>query len=64
MHVEGTVTLHIVIQPDGSVSDTHIESGHALLAPAAQEAVRRWRYSASDESTEINVAIDFSINAH
>ena len=45
MHVGGKVVLLVTIQPDGTVSGTKVESGHALLAPAAQDAVSRWRFA-------------------
>lgn len=62
MHVSGTVVLHLVIQPDGSVSDAKVESGHALLGPAAQEAVKRWKFEPSSETSDLTVDVNFSAN--
>ena len=62
MHVSGTVVVHLTVQPDGSVSDTKVESGHALLSPAAQEAVRRWRFEPASETTDLTVDVNFSGN--
>ena len=42
--VEGTVVLMAVIGKDGSVEDVRVESGLPLLAQAAIDAVRQWRY--------------------
>jgi periplasmic protein TonB len=42
--VQGTVVLQAVIGKDGAVHDLQVISGHPLLAPAAIEAVRQWRY--------------------
>ena len=61
MRVAGIVTIHIVIQPDGTVSATRIASGHALLTSAAQTAVRHWRYSPSTEVSETDVQISFNL---
>jgi TonB family protein len=44
-HVEGAVTLRGVIAIDGRIASLAIESGNPLLAPAALEAVRQWRYA-------------------
>jgi protein TonB len=44
MRLEGTVRLHAIIGIDGAVRDLEVESGHPLLAKAAWEAVRQWRY--------------------
>jgi len=43
--VHGTVVLDCTIDPAGNVVDIRVISGHPLLAPAAVEAVGRWRYS-------------------
>ncbi len=60
MHVSGTVVLHLVVAPDGSVSDAKVESGHALLGPAAQEAVKRWKFEPSSDISDLTVDVNFS----
>jgi TonB family protein len=60
MHVSGTVVVHLVIAPDGSVSDAKVESGHALLGPAAQEAVKRWKFEPSSDTSDLTVDVNFS----
>jgi len=42
--VQGDVTLHVLIQKDGSVKVLDTLSGDPLLIPAAKEAVSQWRY--------------------
>lgn len=44
IRLEGTVRLHAIVGRDGVVRDLELLSGHALLAPAALDAVRQWRY--------------------
>ena len=61
MHVGGKVVLLVEIQPDGSVSDTKVESGHALLAPAAQYAVRKWKFAPNPSASESEVEVNFNI---
>jgi TonB family protein len=60
MHVSGKVVLLVTIQPDGKVSATKVQSGHALLAPAAQDAVSRWRFAPGPEASESEIDINFS----
>ena len=60
MHVSGKVVLLVTIQPDGKVSATKVESGHALLAPAAQEAVSRWRFAPDTDTSESEVEVNFN----
>jgi TonB family protein len=59
MHVTGKVVLLVTIQPDGKVSSTKVESGHALLAPAAQDAVSHWRFASSPETSEAEIDVNF-----
>jgi protein TonB len=42
--IEGTVKLQAVIGKDGSVDQVEVLSGHPVLAQAAQEAVKQWKY--------------------
>jgi TonB family protein len=42
--IQGTVVLNIVINKSGEVRDVQLYSGHPMLAPAAIEAVKQWRY--------------------
>jgi TonB family protein len=60
MHVSGKVVLLVTIQADGKVSGTKVESGHALLAPAAQDAVSRWRFAPGAEASESEVDVNFT----
>ncbi len=61
MHVGGKVVLLVQIQADGTVSDTKVESGHALLTSAAQDAVKRWRFAPNPEPSESEVEVNFTI---
>jgi protein TonB len=45
--VQGTVVIDCVIGEDGRVSAVTVLRGHPLLDPAAEEAVRQWRYTAT-----------------
>jgi TonB family protein len=54
-HIEGTVTLRVQVDGDGSVARVEPVSGPRLLIPAAVEAVRQWQFSAKPIETEIQV---------
>src|SRR5208337_1238881 len=43
-HRSGTVVLEVQVAEDGSVSSIRALTGDTLLAAAAAEAVRTWRY--------------------
>jgi protein TonB len=44
MHVQGTVKLDAVIDKEGNVTNAKVLKGDAVLARAALDAVRQWRY--------------------
>jgi TonB family protein len=60
MALEGSVKLEVVVEADGSVKSVDIKGGHPVLAQAAANTVRRWRWEpAAHESREV-VEIKFS----
>src|SRR5271165_6579040 len=63
--VEGTVVLMAVIGTDGSVQDVRVESGLPLLAQAAIDAVKQWRYKPyliNGEPVEVDSRITINFN--
>jgi protein TonB len=59
--ISGTVKLEAVIATDGSVQALKVTGGHPLLAPAAVEAVRQWRYqptTLNGDPVEVTLVID------
>ncbi len=45
--IEGPVVLHAVVTLDGTLQDLTVVSGNPILADAALDAVRQWRYQPS-----------------
>jgi protein TonB len=43
-HIRGTVVLTAIVDKDGRIQNLQLVSGHPILAPAAIEAVKQWRY--------------------
>jgi periplasmic protein TonB len=63
--IEGTVVLMAVIGKDGTVRDVRVESGLPLLAQAAIEAVKQWRYRPyllNGQPVEIDSQITINFN--
>ena len=46
-HIQGVVTLEVQIGTDGAVHNITVVEGDAVLADAAVQAVRQWRYQPS-----------------
>jgi protein TonB len=44
MHVQGAVILDATISREGNISNLKLVKGDQVLAHAAIEAVRQWRY--------------------
>jgi protein TonB len=44
-HMEGEVQVELTIDRNGTVRSARALSGNAILAQAAEEAVRQWKYS-------------------
>jgi TonB family protein len=62
--IAGIVRASIVIDETGGVKDIKLISGHPMLAPAALQAIRKWRYKpfeaegkVSAVQTEVEVSI-------
>ena len=53
MGLSGTVRVEALVSPDGRVKAVDVKGGHPVLAQAAVNTVRKWRWEpASHESRE------------
>jgi periplasmic protein TonB len=62
--IQDTVIVKIVINKFGNVQSLELLKGHPLLAPAAFEAVRQWKYrpylsNGEAKEVETNVQMNF-----
>ncbi len=62
MHIAGTVKVEIVITPAGAVKSTKILGGHPLLAAAAEEAAKKWKFESGAGETTETLIFDFKPN--
>lgn len=65
--IQGAVVLEAVIGKDGTMQRLQVISGHPMLAPAAVEAVRQWRYRPyilNGEAIEVEtqITVNFILN--
>ena len=62
MNITGTVKVEVVVAPNGSVKEAKVVGGHPVLANAALDAVRKWRFEpAASESSGV---VDFKFEPH
>jgi protein TonB len=61
--VQGMVVIQAVIGKDGTIQNLRVVSGHPMLAQAALEAVKQWRYKPYYLNGE-PVDVDTTINVN
>lgn len=59
LNLEGTVKLQVTVAPDGAVKHSEVLGGNPVLAKAAQDAVRKWRWVAAPQETKEQVQLIF-----
>jgi len=57
--IGGTVRLKVFIKPDGSVRDTEVLGGSAILAESAQKSVSQWKFSPGNSETIMEISVVF-----
>jgi len=67
--IQGSVVLKAEIDKNGSVEDLILVSGHPLLAPAAIEAVKQWKYkpyllNGQPAGVETQITVAFQLSGH
>ena len=60
MNINGVVKLEVVVAPNGSVRSSKILGGHPLLATAASDAIKKWRFESGPEET--TGVVEFKFN--
>lgn len=61
--VQGSVMLQLSVRSDGSVNEATIMGGHPLLAKAALEAVKSWKFAARPAEQRIMTMVEFRLPA-
>ena len=51
MNISGIVKVQITVDKSGQVKNSKLVGGHPILANAALDAVRKWRYETAAEET-------------
>jgi len=65
--IQGTVLLQAEISKDGTIENLRLINGHPMLAPAAIEAVKQWRYrpymlNGEPVAVETQVQVNFTLS--
>jgi len=65
--IQGSVLLQAEISKDGSIENLRLLSGHPMLAPAAIEAVKQWKYkpyilNGEPVEVETQITVNFTLS--
>jgi TonB family protein len=58
-NIQGSVRIEVLVAPNGSVKSVEVKGGHPLLAQAAQNALRQWKWEAAPRETHESVELRF-----
>ena len=47
MNISGTVKIEVVVASNGTVKEARVVGGHPVLANAALDAAKKWRFEPS-----------------
>jgi len=59
LHLAGKVKIEVIIAADGRVKDTRVLGGSPVLANAAVDAIRQWKYEAGPRETTAVIEVEF-----
>ena len=62
MNITGIVKVQITVDKNGTVKNSKLVGGHPILANAALDAVKKWRYEGASEDTTGIVEFHFDPN--
>src|ERR1700686_3413350 len=65
--IQGSVLLQAEISKDGTIENLHLIIGHPMLAPAAIEAVKQWKYkpyilNGEPVEVETQITVNFTLS--
>jgi TonB family protein len=62
MKITGDVKVAATVDPDGKVTDAKAISGSQTLSPAAEEAVRKWKFLPGPNVSHVEVTVKFAMS--
>jgi len=60
LRISGAVRVAATVNAQGKVTDVKELSGNHMLAVAAEDAIRQWKFAPAPEESSINVEINFA----
>ena len=60
MSIQGNVKVEVLVGPNGAVKSLEVKGGHPVLADAAQNAVRQWKWEPAAHETHESIELKFN----
>jgi TonB family protein len=61
MRISGVVKLEATVDAEGRVTEVKMISGNSLLAFAAEDAVRKWKFESGPGIAKVEVSLTFAL---
>lgn len=62
MRISGVVHIEATVAADGSVTAAKATTGNKMLSPAAEDAVKRWKFVPADSQSTVGIDVNFEAN--
>lgn len=62
MRITGVVHVEATVAADGSVVNAKAVNGNKMLTPAAEDAVKHWKFVPGDGQSTVGIDINFEVN--
>jgi TonB family protein len=59
LNISGVVVVEATVDPAGKVTDVKTVTGNRMLSPAAEDAVKRWKFEPGTAVDTVDVDINF-----
>jgi TonB family protein len=61
MGLSGIVRIEVVVSADGAVKEARVAGGHPVLANAALDAVKKWKFEPAGGESSGTVSVRFDV---
>jgi TonB family protein len=62
MRISGVVHVEVTVAADGSVLNVKAINGNKMLSPAAEDAVRHWKFVPGESQSTVGIDVNFEVN--
>ena len=62
MRISGIVHIEATVAADGNVTAAKATSGNKMLSPAAEDAVKHWKFVPGDGQSTVGIDVNFEAN--